>query len=62
MVLAGHQNKDLCALDVATGQQRWCRAIGEIPRGLGLSSDGVLYVGSLRGVVQAFRITDLEDR
>ena len=26
------------------------------PRGLGISTDGILYVGSLSGVVQAFRI------
>ena len=55
VVIAGNEEKELCAFDRATGERRWCRPVGEVPRGLGISPDGVLYVGSLSGVVQAFR-------
>jgi outer membrane protein assembly factor BamB len=56
VVVVGNEDKDLCAFDRATGERRWCRPVGEVPRGLGISQDGTLYVGSLSGVVQAFRI------
>lgn len=55
-VIAGNEKKDLCAFDRATGQRRWCRAVGQVPRGLGIATDGALYVGSMSGVVQAFRV------
>jgi outer membrane protein assembly factor BamB len=55
-VIVGNEDKDLCAFDRITGQRRWCRPVGEVPRGLGISKDGVLYVGSLSGAVQAFRM------
>lgn len=55
-VIVGNQEKNLCAFDRKTGARRWCRAVGQIPRGLGIAGDGVLYVGSLSGVVQAFRM------
>lgn len=54
-IIAGTEEKTLCAFDRATGETRWCRDVGQISRGLGISNDGVLYVGSLSGVVQAFR-------
>ena len=56
-VVVGGTEKDLCAFERATGDVCWCRAVGQVPRGLGISSDGVLYVGSLSGVVQAFRLS-----
>jgi outer membrane protein assembly factor BamB len=62
VVIVGNHEKDLCAFDVITGVRRWCRAVGQIPRGLGISQDGALYVGSLSGVVQAFRISSTETR
>lgn len=55
-VIVGSEEKDLCAFDRSSGERRWCRSVGQIPRGLGISSDGILYVGSLSGVVQAFRM------
>lgn len=55
-VIAGDQDRNLCAFDRTTGAKRWCRSVGQIPRGLGIAGDGTLYVGSLSGVVQAFRI------
>ena len=55
VIIAGSEEKDLCAFDRMTGQTRWCRAVNQIPRGLGMAGDGTLYVGSLSGVVQAFR-------
>lgn len=56
VVIAGNDAGDLCAFDQASGKRRWCRPSGQTPRGLGISRDGILYVGSLSGVVQAFRI------
>jgi len=61
-VIAGSTEKDLCAFDRTSGKVRWCRSVGQIPRGLGISTDGVLYVGSLSGVVQAFRIASAASR
>jgi outer membrane protein assembly factor BamB len=52
-VIVGSEEKDLCAFDQTSGEIRWCRQVGQIPRGLGISTDGMLYVGSLSGVVQA---------
>jgi len=62
LVIAGNEDKDLCAFDRVTGERRWCRAVGQIPRGLGLSKDGTLYVGSRNGIVQAFRMNAPESR
>ena len=56
-VIAGSNEKNLCAFDRSSGESRWCRSVGQVPRGLGISIDGTLYVGSLSGVVQAFRVT-----
>jgi len=55
-VIVGSEEKDLCAFNRDDGALRWCRSVGQVPRGLGISADGILYVGSLSGVVQAFRI------
>jgi outer membrane protein assembly factor BamB len=55
-VIAGSEEKDLCAFDRTSGEVRWCRSVGQVPRGLGISGDSILYVGSLSGVVQAFRL------
>ena len=55
-ILAGSTEKDLCAFERTTGAVQWCRSVAQVPRGLGMSSDGVLYVGSLSGLVQAFRL------
>jgi outer membrane protein assembly factor BamB len=54
-VIVGDQEKNLCAFDRTSGAIQWCRTVGQVPRGLGISNDGILYVGSLSGVVQAFR-------
>ena len=54
-VIAGTADRNLCAFDRTTGAMRWCRPVGQVPRGLGIAGDGTLYVGSLSGVVQAFR-------
>lgn len=54
-VIVGSEEKNLCAFDRTSGVVQWCRTVGQVPRGLGISSDGILYVGSLSGVVQAFR-------
>jgi outer membrane protein assembly factor BamB len=61
-VIVGSEDKSLCAFDRTTGAMRWCRPVGQIPRGLGIANDGILYVGSLSGVVQAFRICETEAR
>jgi eukaryotic-like serine/threonine-protein kinase len=54
-VIVGDREKNLCAFDRASGAVQWCHTVGQVPRGLGVSGDGILYVGSLSGVVQAFR-------
>lgn len=56
MIIVGSTEKNLCAFDRTNGELRWCRSVGQVPRGLGMANDGILYVGSLSGVVQAFRI------
>ena len=58
-VIVGDAGKNLCGFDTGRGNVRWCRSVGQVPRGLGISSDGTLYVGSLSGVVQAFRVDAL---
>lgn len=55
-IIVGDEDKNLYAFDRTTGAMRWCRPVGQVPRGLGMAGDGILYVGSLSGVVQAFRI------
>src|SRR5688572_24126808 len=35
LVIAGNDEKVLCGFDRATGKRRWCRPVGETPRGLG---------------------------
>ena len=62
LVIVGNEDKDLCAFDRVTGERKWCRAVGQIPRGLGLSKDGILYVGSRNGIVQAFRMNATDTR
>jgi len=54
-VVVGSEEKDLCAFRLTDGAQRWCHAVGQIPRGLGVSVDGMLYVGTLAGRVVAYR-------
>lgn len=61
-VIVGSEEKDLCAFDRTTGEVRWCRSVGQVPRGLGVSKDGILYVGSLSGVVQAFRLAPADTK
>jgi eukaryotic-like serine/threonine-protein kinase len=61
-VIVGSTEKNLCAFDRSSGETRWCHSIGQTPRGLGISSDGILYVGSLSGMVQAFRISTADSR
>ena len=56
VIIAGNEEKDLCAFDRRTGKTRWCHPVGQVPRGLGVSKDGVLFVGALSGMVQAFRV------
>lgn len=55
-IIVGSTEKNLCAFDRTSGERLWCRSVGQVPRGLGISGDGILYAGSLSGVVQAFRI------
>jgi len=55
-IIVGDEEKNLCAFDRSSGKVGWCRSVGQVPRGLGISTDGMLYVGSLSGVVQAFRL------
>lgn len=59
-VIVGSEAKVLCAFDRGTGAMQWCRPISQVPRGLGISADGWLYVGSLSGVVQAYRLDAAE--
>jgi len=34
-VIAGSEEKNLCAFDRASGNVQWCRSVGQIPPGLG---------------------------
>jgi len=61
-VIVGSTEKDLCAFNRTSGELRWCRSVGQVPRGLGISEDGILYVGSLSGVVQAYRVDTAKTR
>ncbi len=54
-VIVGSEDRDLCVFRLMDGAQHWCHAIGQIPRGLGMSADGILYVGTLAGRVSAYR-------
>jgi eukaryotic-like serine/threonine-protein kinase len=54
-VIVGSEEKNLCAFSLSDGTLRWCREIGQVPRGLGISSDGILYVGTLSGKVLAYQ-------
>lgn len=54
-VIAGTEEKELCAFALATGEKRWCTPVPQIPRGLG-TAGGVLYVGTLNGKVLAYRL------
>jgi len=54
-VIVGNEEKDLCAFSLIDGGLRWCHSIGQIPRGLGISDDRILYVGTLSGRVSAYR-------
>lgn len=55
VVIAGSEEKEVCAFNRPDGALRWCRSIGQIPRGLG-AADDTLYVGTLSGKVQVYRI------
>jgi outer membrane protein assembly factor BamB len=47
----------ISAIDAARGRILWtstCHPVPGVPRGLGLSSDGMLYVGTLKGKVLAY--------
>jgi outer membrane protein assembly factor BamB len=61
VVIAGSEEKEVCAFNRSDGALRWCRSIGQIPRGLGTAGD-TLYVGTLSGKVQVYRLgkTDVE--
>jgi outer membrane protein assembly factor BamB len=56
MVIAGNEEKELCAFALTDGVPRWCRSIGRVPRGLGMSGDGILYVGTLDGRVLGYHL------
>lgn len=53
-VIAGTEEKTLCAFALADGATRWCAPVPQIPRGLG-TAGGMLYVGTLNGKVLAYR-------
>lgn len=52
-VIAGTEEKELCAFALADGAIRWCTPLPQVPRGLGMAG-GTLYVGTLTGRVLAF--------
>jgi outer membrane protein assembly factor BamB len=54
-VIAGTEEKELCAFALADGAIRWCTNVPQIPRGLG-TAGGMLYVGTLNGKVLAYRL------
>jgi outer membrane protein assembly factor BamB len=41
VVIVGSEAKDLCAFNQADGAVRWCRDVGQVPRGLGVSGDAL---------------------
>jgi hypothetical protein len=55
VVIVGSEEKEVCAFRRSDGALRWCRSIGQTPRGLGTARDA-LYVGSLSGKVQVYRL------
>ena len=57
-VIVGSEEKNLCAFSLSDGALRWCHEIGQVPRGLGISSDGILYVGTLSGKVLAYQANE----
>lgn len=56
IVIVGSEEKELCAFALGDGAVRWCRSVGGVPRGLGSSADGMLFVGTLDGKVLAYRL------
>ena len=54
-VIAGSEEKELCAFALADGAPRWCTPVPQVPRGLG-TAGGMLYVGTLNGKVLAYRL------
>lgn len=56
-VIAGTEERELCAFAIADGVIRWCTAVPQIPRGLG-TAGGMLYVGTLNGKVLAYRLPE----
>ena len=57
-VIVGSEEKNLCAFSLSDGTLRWCHEIGQVPRGLGISPDGILYVGTLSGKVLAYQANE----
>ena len=55
-VIVGSEERELCSFALDDGDVQWCRPVPGVPRGLGLSSDGLLYVGTLKGKVLAYRL------
>jgi outer membrane protein assembly factor BamB len=53
-VIVGNEEKEICEFALADGARRRCMSVGGVPRGLGRSADGDLYVGTLSGNVLAF--------
>ena len=53
-VIAGSEERKLCAYALRDGAERWCTAMPQVPRGLG-TAGGTLYVGTLNGRVLAYR-------
>ena len=53
-VLAGNERGELFALRISDGARRWSEKFEGVIRGIG-SSDGTLYVGTLKGRIYAFR-------
>lgn len=60
-VIAGNEEKELCAFALADGAKRWCGAMPQIPRGLG-TAGGMLYVGTLNGRVLAYQLPSTTSR
>lgn len=56
-VIAGNEEKELCAFALDSGETRWCTPVPQVPRGLG-TSGGMLYVGTLNGRILAYRLPE----
>ena len=54
-VIAGTEEKELCAFALSDGEPRWCMSVPQVPRGLG-TAEGMLYLGTLNGRVLAYRL------